>query len=191
MRVQRSDRDEILDGVASAVADLGVRRTTMSEVARRAGRSRSTCYRHFTDVNAAAAELITREIVQLLQQAQAANRDTDGRTRIVSGAVHLARSIPGHAVLRRVLELDAELLVPYLTQRLGSSQRAILTTIEQYVREGQADGSIRTGDPALLAATVLLIGQSFTVSGALLATEHGREAVLAELDHALDRALAS
>jgi AcrR family transcriptional regulator len=188
--MQPSDRDEILDAVAWGIAGVGVRRTTMAEVARRAGRSRSTCYTHFPDVTAAAANLLTRELVGLLAQATADADAPHARAELVSRAVYVARRVPEHPVLGRILDLDAELLVPYLTARLGSSQRAILDVVTDTVARGQEDGSVREGDPKLIAFSVLLVAQSFVISARLAAEVHDRRAVLDELALVLDRSLA-
>jgi AcrR family transcriptional regulator len=193
--VQRSSREAVLDAVADSVRAVGVRRTTMAEIARRADLSRSTLYTHFSDVREATAALLTRELLALLAQAMAdvdpdAEAPVDGRHELVQRAVLLARVVPDDPLIDRILELDGELLVPYLVQRLGSSQRAILDAVTDHVVAGQADGSIRAGDPRLLAFTAFLVTQSFVISARIAEAEHGREAVLAELEHTLHRSLA-
>jgi AcrR family transcriptional regulator len=193
--VQRSSREEVLDAVADSVRAVGVRRTTMAEIARRAELSRSTLYTHFSDVREATAALLTRELLSLLAVATA-DRDgvdegaLDGRHRLVGRAVMLARVVPDDPLIERILELDGELLVPYLVHRLGSSQRAILDAVIDQVAAGQADGSIRAGDPKQIAFTVFLVAQSFVISARIAEAEHGRETVLAELEHTLHRSLA-
>jgi AcrR family transcriptional regulator len=190
--VHRTSRDQVLDAAADSVRAVGVRRTTMAEIARRAGLARSTVYTHVADVTEATAAALTRELVRLLGE-EVAGRDDPARSardRLVHAAVAMARRVPEEPLFERILDLDGELLVPYLTRRLGSSQRAILATVTAQVEAGQADGSIRPGDPALLAFSTFLVAQSFTVSARIAAEEHGREAVLAELAHHLDRSLA-
>lgn len=189
--MQRTSPDEVLNAVADSIVALGLRRTTMAEVARRAGISRSTAYTHFPDVTHAAAALLTRELLALMTTS-GDDEDTaaPARPRLVARAVHLARAVPDHPLIERILELDAELLVPYLVTRLGSSQRAILDTVTDVVAAGQQDGSVRAGDPRVLAFTVFLVTQAFVVSARIAEAEHGRETVLGELALVLDRALA-
>jgi AcrR family transcriptional regulator len=193
--VQRSNREEILAAVADSVRAVGVRRTTMAEVARRADLSRSTLYTHFSDVREATAALLTRELLSQLAAAthegdgpEVAGRD--GRHQLVDRAVLLARVIPDDPLIGRILELDAELLVPYLVHRLGSSQRAILDAVTYLVVAGQDDGSIRSGDPKEIAFTAFLVAQSFVISARIAEAEHGREKILTELEHVLHRSLA-
>jgi AcrR family transcriptional regulator len=193
-RVQRSSREQVLDAVAESVRAVGVRRTTMAEIARRADLSRSTLYTHFSDVREATAALLTRELLTLLAAATADREDVDedvldGRHRLVGRALLLARVVPDDPLIERILELDGELLVPYLVHRLGSSQRAILDAVTDLVAEGQSDGSIRSGDPAAIAFTVFLVAQAFVISARIAEAEHGRETVLAELELTLHRTL--
>jgi AcrR family transcriptional regulator len=193
-RVQRSSREQVLDAVAESVRAVGVRRTTMAEIARRADLSRSTLYTHFADVREATAALLTRELLTLLAAATADREDVDedvldGRHRLVGRALLLARVVPDDPLIERILELDGELLVPYLVHRLGSSQRAILDAVTDLVAEGQSDGSIRSGDPAAIAFTVFLVAQAFVISARIAEAEHGRETVLAELELTLHRTL--
>lgn len=189
--MQRSSREEVLDAVVASVEAIGVRRTTMAEVARRAGMSRSTLYTHFSDVTEATAAALTRELLALVTSvlAEEGSAPATGRARLVGTATRLAAVVPDHPLIERVLELDGDLLVPYLVQRLGSSQRAILDTVADLIRAGQQDGSVRDGEPAVLAFSLFLLVQSFIVSARIAEAELGRETAHAELAHLLDACL--
>ena len=188
--MQRSSREEILDAVADSVRAVGVRRTTMSEIARRAGMSRSTLYTHFADVGEATAAVLTRRLLALLGASdQEPDPDATARAQLVRRAIQLAAAVPDDPLIERILELDAELLVPYLVQRLGSSQRAILDTVADLIAAGQQEGSIRSGDPHRIAFSTFLVVQSFVISARIAEAEHGREAVLDELQLILERSL--
>jgi AcrR family transcriptional regulator len=192
--MQRSNREEVLDAVAACVRDVGVKRTTMAEIARRAGISRSTLYTHFSDVNQATAAVLTQRLLELLadaavEEAEGEHRGETARARLIARARHLAGRISADPLIARILDLDGDLLVPYLVHRLGSSQRAILVAVTDLVTEGQREGSIRLGDPELIAFSTFLVIQSFVISSRIAAAEHELEAVLDELALVLDRAL--
>ena len=93
------------------------------------------------------------------------------------------RALRDHPLLRKLLEADPELLLPYLLGRLGETQRHALELIARDVTEGQADGSIRAGDARLLAFSVLLMTQSFLFSAGT-AEEVEQDEVLDELANA-------
>ena len=187
---ERSSIDDILDAVEESILAVGVRRTTFADVARRAGLSRPTLYTHFPDVNAAIAALLTRELGALTASATAAVADDlPGRDRLVEILLRVVTELPVHPLFERILDVDPDLLLPYVVDRLGSSQRQGCSLIAGLLATGQAEGSIREGDVDTIALTLLLTIQSFVLSSRIIAREQDRGAVLAELRHHLDAAL--
>ena len=57
----REPRDVYLDAARDCILDVGWRRTTLTEVARRAGVSRMTIYRTWADMPTLLGDLMTRE----------------------------------------------------------------------------------------------------------------------------------
>src|SRR3954454_8555198 len=116
---QRNDDDPVLDAARACVLAVGVRRTTMTDVARRAGVSRMTLYRRFPDLDGVLSALMTREFGRLV--ADAATRAEGGTTRerLVATVVHGSRALAEDPLFERLLDVDPELLLPYVTQRLG------------------------------------------------------------------------
>lgn len=185
---QRISKDELLDALRASVLRVGVRRTTLAEVARLAGVSRMTLYRHFGDVRSAVAELMTREFSTLLAAAAHDVADLpNARERLVSAAALMVERLRGHELFRRVLDVDSQLLLPYIFDRLGATQRAAVAMFTRAVAEGQADGSVRGDvDPALAAYVLQLAGQSFALSARVTEERHEPEEVTAELRALLD-----
>ena len=64
-----TDGQTALDAARECVLAVGVRRTTVTDVARRAGVSRMTLYRRYPDLEAVLAALMTREFGRLIGQA--------------------------------------------------------------------------------------------------------------------------
>jgi hypothetical protein len=62
--------DGVLDAARTCVMAVGVRRTTFSDVARRAGVSRMTLYRRFPDLETLLSALMTREFGRLVDVKQ-------------------------------------------------------------------------------------------------------------------------
>src|SRR5579862_7022654 len=137
----------ILDATRASVLAVGVRRTTLTDVARRAGVSRMTVYRMVPDMTALLFELMTHDFSALLVEAEAsARRRRTARGRITAVVVDVARRLPDEPLLRRVLDVDPDLLLPYLTERLGGTQKVAVGHIRRMVLEGHADRSVRRGD---------------------------------------------
>jgi len=173
--------ESILAATRATVLAVGVRRTTLTDVARRAGVSRMTLYRLVPDVTTLVLEVMTREFAALLAAAEsAAGRRRSARARIVATTVDVVRRLPDEPLFRRVLDVDPELLLPYLTDRVGATQRLAVAHVRRMLAEGSADGSVRRADLDVLAATLVLTVVPFVVSARLL-DEVGREAALGEL----------
>jgi AcrR family transcriptional regulator len=169
----RLDPDRILDAVRDCVLAVGVRRTTLSDVARRASVSRMTIYRNWPDVRTLVGDLMTREWRTITDAAAAAARADAGdhglRGRIVAAQVAATRTMRDHPLLRKIIEVDPELLLVYLLHRRGASQDYGIRVLEKLLAAGQADGTVRPGEPSLLARAVFLTTQSFALSGRTMA----------------------
>lgn len=178
--------EAILAATRDTVLAVGVRRTTLTDVARRAGVSRMTLYRLVPDVTTLVLELMTRDFAALLHAAESdAGRRRSGRARVVAATVEVARRLPEEPLFRRVLDVDPELLLPYLTEREGATQRLAVGHIRRMLADGVADGSVRRADLDVLATTLVTITVPFVVSAKLL-DGVGREAAIAELSRMVD-----
>jgi AcrR family transcriptional regulator len=176
----------ILAATRDTVLAVGVRRTTLTDVARRAGVSRMTLYRLVPDVTTLVLEVMTRDFAELLRVAEVdAGRRRTARGRIVAAAVDVVRRLPQEPLFRRVLDVDPELLLPYLTDRVGATQRLAVGHMRRMLAEGVADGSVRRGDLDLMAATLVMAAVPFVVSARLL-EDVGREQALEELGRMVD-----
>ncbi|WP_051386177.1 TetR/AcrR family transcriptional regulator [Actinokineospora inagensis] len=185
----RVDDDVLLDAARDCVLAQGVRRTTLTDVARGAGVSRMTLYRRFPDVRSLLAALMTREFGALLART---NRAADGhhaRSRLVAGAVAGVRAIVADPLMRTVLDRDGELVLPYVVERLGSTQHIAEQFLLAQLLAGHEDGSIRTGNPAVQARALLLVAQSFVLSHSPATADIPATALFTELAHLLDAAL--
>ena len=180
------DEDRILDAAYQLLLAVGMRRMTMADIARRAEVSRATLYRRWPNVTAIVAELMTREWAKIA----AASFDSEASTarrRLVDGVVAAVRRTRNHPMLRKIIEVDPEFLLPYLLQRRGHSTELQLDAIEHHIRAGQQDGSIGPGDPTWQARAVLLAAMSFALTGPVMATPDDTERLDEELRVMVDR----
>ncbi|MFF6815032.1 TetR/AcrR family transcriptional regulator [Streptomyces sp. NPDC012403] len=189
-----SDNDAVLDAVRDCVLAVGVRRTTLTDVARRAGVSRMTLYRRWPDVRSLVGDLMTREWIAVATGAIPEHRPgVPTRELLTEGLVAAVRAFGAHPLFRKILDVDPELLLPYVLDRRGASQEALLELLTGSLREGHADGSVRAAHPGRQARSVLLIVQSFTLSLRTMTDEDDpeltSEAFLGELRYILERTL--
>jgi AcrR family transcriptional regulator len=192
LRHNPEPRDVYLDAARACILDVGWRRTTLTEVARRAGVSRMTIYRTWADMPQLLGDLMTREWAGVVTaQIEAAGSSTS-LERLVDGIVGTTRMLRDNELFVRIVELDPELILPYLFSRRGRSQDLILALTLEAIEAGQADGSIRAGDPRTMARAVLLAVHGFVLSAHTMADEGVHEHDLDdELTTLLTRSLAA
>jgi AcrR family transcriptional regulator len=178
-----------LDAARASILDVGWRRATLTDVARRAGVSRMTIYRTWPDMPSVLGDLMTREWGEVVARAvteadTASGQDATAADRIVGEVVGTIHALRENELFVRIVELDPHLLLPYLLTRRGRSQQAIAELTAGRIREGQADGSVRDGDPVAMARALLLAAHGFVLSAhTMVDDEVDEEALDAELAH--------
>ena len=150
-----------------------------------------TMYRRWPDMGSLVADLMTREWSTLV--GVAAGRAVGEqparphrRRRGPRGPARCANTRCSGASSTSI----PEILLPYLVDRRGTSQDRILAQLTDDIRRGQADGSVRAADPALLARAVLLTTHGFVISAGTMTDEVAVADLDAELRLLLDRYLA-
>jgi AcrR family transcriptional regulator len=182
-----------LDAARACILDVGWRRTTLTEVARRAGVSRMTIYRAWPDMPSVLGDLMTREWGDVVAEAvaeadEALGPDATAADRIVTEVVATVQALREDELFVRIVELDPQLLLPYLLTRRGRSQQAIAELTADRIREGQDDGSVRAGEPVAMARALLLAAHGFVLSVRTMVDDEVSEAALdAELEHLVRR----
>ncbi len=183
--------DPIVEAAMEVLAELGPTRMTMAEVARRAGVSRMTVYRRYRSLDALVSAVLTAEIADVLTEIAARSRPAgSARDRVVAQSAAMVEALIDHTLLQRVLAVDPQSLLPLLVERIGSGQRMLRDYVAEALRAGMAsqggDGSVRDGDPRLLALTVVTIAQPFVVGSKPLRTQYPPDALLQEFASAID-----
>jgi AcrR family transcriptional regulator len=182
--------DPVLDAARATVLDFGVGRATLTEVARRAGVSRMTVYRRYEDHLALMRALMTREFGAVVHQATASTASiADPLQRVAAAAGDTVARLLEHPLLLRILELEPELLIPYLTLRTGEFQNAGRAALAAAITAGQRAGAVRPGDPAALAAMVEQLGRGPVLTARTLDAA-GRAALVGEFRRAVAAYLA-
>src|ERR671916_1157804 len=155
--------DEVLDAARACVLAIGFRRPTFPEVPRRAGVSRMTLYRRFPDLETLLSALMTREFGRLVEDARAVSAGAATcRERAVAMVTLGAERLHADPLFARLLDVDPELLLPYVTVRLGGMQRMAVAGLAAELAE--RDGSVRDADPEELARSVELMTRGFVLA---------------------------
>ena len=165
--IRHNPSDEpLLDAARENILAVGWRRTTLTDIARRAGVSRMTIYRRWPDMQTLLADLLVREWGGLIDGALA--EEPQSRATIVRGVTRTVAALRTDPVFVRIVEVDPELLLPYLLERRGRNQDLVLDLLARAIALGQDGGTVREGDPQLLGRTLLLALQGFVLSHATM-----------------------
>ena len=150
-----------------------------------------TIYRTWADMPQLLADLMTREwggvVAETLAEEDPAAPTVD---RLVGDIVGTVRRLRENELFLRIVELDPELLLPYLLSRRGRSQDAILDLTTKAIADGQAEGAVRRGNPVAIARGLLLAAHGHVLSAHTMVDDHvTEEEIDAELTLMLTRSL--
>jgi len=151
-----------------------------------------TIYRSWSDMQQLLGDLMTREWAGVVAATVAAEDPAATAVdRLVGDVVGTVRTLRDNELFLRIVELDPELLLPYLLSRRGRSQDAILAMVEGAVAAAQETGEVRSGNPVAIARGLVLAAHGFVLSTHTMVDDRTTEADLdAELTRLLTRALA-
>lgn len=185
--------DPVLRAAYDSILEVGVRRTTLADVARRAGVSRMTVYRKYDDLSRLLSALLTVELAQVLTNARAqSGKQPHARAELVKLVASTSAAVAEHPIMATVLAIDPEALLPLIVDRFGSTQRTTLEFLREAIVNGQpeaGDSSIRAGDPDLMALVILTYSQSAVFSARAIASADPLGHIYSELENLTDRYL--
>ncbi|WJZ03669.1 TetR/AcrR family transcriptional regulator [Corynebacterium freiburgense] len=150
----------ILDAGRVCILRDGIQRTTMAGVAREAGVSRPTLYRRFSGVDELLGDLLTRELVSVLDLAYPLPETLDEVINVILDCTEAVRT---NELLQAMVQSDPEILSKYVVQRFGRTQQRLMRFLAALFRN--LEGEIREGDPDKMAAIVLVSTQILSLSG--------------------------
>jgi AcrR family transcriptional regulator len=153
-------RDGIVEAARRRFLRFGVPKTTMDEVAREAGCSRTTLYAHFRNMEDLYGSLLDQDAERFIRDASDAveNESTTGRK--IRRIIEITRSsYARNQVLRMAFTADAEMsLVGVASVYSRDQETRIIALLRQVLEEGIREGSIRPVDPERVAYLMFHLG---------------------------------
>jgi AcrR family transcriptional regulator len=155
----------ILDGALEQFERFGLKRSTVEDVAKRAGLARITIYRRFPTKNDLMGAVIVREAQRAFAEIDAAvSRVSGTEERIVEGFVVTLRIARHHPLLLRLLSTEPETVLPYFTLHGGPVLAAARTYLADHIRRAQRLGDVPPFDPEPVAEMLVRVAQSFLLT---------------------------
>ena len=148
--VEPSDTaSRILTAAVDAAATFGIGRLTVGDVAKRAGVSRVTLYKHFCSKDELVAAAVAREADRMVAEVLAVDEDSandgaDPRTALERVLAAVLRVTRDHPLLDRVIRTEPEVLLPLLLSDSGPVTVRVRDTVEAVLarRFGPLDGAV-------------------------------------------------
>ncbi|MFE9326606.1 TetR/AcrR family transcriptional regulator [Nocardia sp. CA-135953] len=131
-----SDGEKLLESALSAFLDFGIKRTSMGEIARRAGISPATLYRRFESKNDLVEAVSVREAQRFVAEIDKRVQKVDGvEEQLIEIFVAVITEIAGNELLRRLLRTEPDLILPRLTTEAGPIIAVGRTYLAEKLRE--------------------------------------------------------
>ncbi|MEV2224710.1 TetR/AcrR family transcriptional regulator [Nocardia vinacea] len=131
-----SDGEKLLESALSAFLDFGIKRTSMGEIARRAGISPATLYRRFESKNDLVEAVSVREAQRFVAEIDKRVQKVDGvEEQLIEIFVAVITAIAGNELLRRLLRTEPDLILPRLTTEAGPIIAVGRTYLAEKLRE--------------------------------------------------------
>ena len=157
----------ILDAALEQFTLLGLRRSSVDDVAKRAGVSRVTVYRRFQTKDKLVEDTLLRELGRFFQRLDTAVAGLPTmKERVVEGFVAALRHTRAHPLYGGLLRLEPELVLPYLTVQGSSSLSATVAYLTTHLRRAQQVEGRPDEDPRPVAELMVRVAVSFLLNPA-------------------------
>lgn len=158
--------EQVLDAALAQFEDVGIRRSTIEDVARRAGIDRVTVYRRIGSKDDLIQAVLAREAGRLISEvATASASPTTLDERIATAFATAAQHVRRNALFNRMLALEGDTVLPRLTTGatplLAIGVAAAVALIEQARQDGLLDGA---GDVTASAEILVRLFHSFVLT---------------------------
>jgi AcrR family transcriptional regulator len=153
-----AELDAALDAASRCFARHGITRTSMTDIGRDLGVSRSTIYRMLGSVEQAVRLLTAREVNQLVAgRLAAAVRSATGPETIIVLLDEIVTYVRHHPVLVKVVADEPEIIGPLVVTELPATTAQVAALIEPLLVQAMDGGLIARQDAAALAGWLVRI----------------------------------
>lgn len=159
---RRDRRDDLLAAAARRFITVGIRGTTMEDIAGEARAGKATLYRHFGNKDAVIDALLAREAERFERRMLAAAEAADGAAAGIEAAfVAGVEFFVTHPVLTRGRDEESGVLLPRVTADGGPLVRRGLDILTGLIEAGIAGGELREVDPRVTAEVLMRLILSY------------------------------
>jgi AcrR family transcriptional regulator len=153
-----SRKADVLAAATACFAELGYDNTRTRDIARRAGMSEASIYRHFASLDDLALQVYSANLAEYASLIEASTLDPDDAARPLDPEPALravVRATLARYRAERVSFIATLVRTPSFMPKLSPGTVYPLELVESVIRRGQDARTIRPGQPNLLAALFL------------------------------------
>lgn len=184
-------RIALLDAAARRCGRFGPRKTTMEEIARDAGYSRATAYKHFASKSDLYRALLERSIETFIGEVRsciAAPGNARARLRRIVEIAH--RVYAQNPVLLGAAAQNDEMRIEAIaSEAIRVQERKIIDLLTSVLRGGIESGVIRPVDPQLVAYLMFHLGNVLVIRELSGMRDFPLKKILDAMDDLIDRGL--
>ncbi len=160
---QDETRSRILDAAYEQFCRMGIQRSTMEDVARRARVSRITVYRRFATKDALVEHVVRREFRRYFDQFLIDIEQADtAADRVVLGFVSSLRAIRRNPLIGGLITAEPDLLMPSMIGDGGQTLATVRQFVAGQLRREQRAGHVSSAlDTELVAELMVRVSASF------------------------------
>lgn len=161
----RADGEQLLESALSAFLDFGIKRTSMGEIARRAGISPATLYRRFESKNDLVEAVSVREAQHFVAEIDKRTQEFSGSDdQLVETFVAFITALTRNELLQRLLRTEPDLVLPRLTTEGGPILEVGRVYLAGKLRELKAANPTHDFDPDLVAEIMARLALSLALT---------------------------
>jgi AcrR family transcriptional regulator len=155
-------REDLLAAAARRFVQVGIRRTTMEDIARDAGAGKATLYRHFGNKDAVIDALVAREADRFVRAlTAAAQAEQDAASKLEAAFLAGVRFFVDHPVLTKGRDEEPGQLLPRVTANGGPVVTRGLALFRDLISEGVDRGELRRVEASAAAEVVMRLILSY------------------------------
>ncbi len=155
-------REDLLAAAARRFVAVGIRKTTMEDIAREARAGKATLYRHFANKDAVIDALLVREASRLERTlVAAAAPHAQASVRIEAAFTIGVRFFVEHPVLTKGRDEEPGILLPRITANRGPLVQMALELFTGLIEAGVSSGELRSVDPREAAEVIVRLILSY------------------------------
>lgn len=159
---QEAMDERILDATLDLVAAYGARRTSMDDIAQRAGVGRATVFRRFRSKEAVIERLFVRELQRFLASVnQTILAAPDPTASVVDTFVAVVRFAAAHPLVDRLSRVEPQVLIQALRTGDPSPLELGRSFVADHIRAGQRKGTVPARDADELADILVRLALTY------------------------------